>query len=372
MTHHFTEDELTLYYYGEGRRRHDIERHLESCAACAAHLSRDRGHARDDRRARAARARRSVRARSLAAHPAQAARTGTVGSWSTVLGFSRVPGGSAFAAAAAIAGPRGLRRAAASGRGCRRRRTPPAAGDARDRARRAPRAPSTADSRANRILLTSVADHLDRSERVLTDIMNAPRGDISAEQRWADDLLDASRLYRQDAIDAGERSVASDARRPRTQPDRNRQQPVEDQRGGSRADSAPHRRRLPVVQSAGDERRAPPARRRAGPLDPAIVNINTSHQLTIMDTTRMLLSSMFVAALAVPAAAQPRGTGAPAVPAMPPRCRSCRSCRRADAMPAMPASDAGRCVRCRFPCDRRRGASPATTAPTISTTGPAT
>ena len=36
MTHHFTENELTLYYYGEGRRRHDIERHLDSCAACAA------------------------------------------------------------------------------------------------------------------------------------------------------------------------------------------------------------------------------------------------------------------------------------------------------------------------------------------------
>ena len=61
----------------------------------------------------------------------------------------------------------------------------------------------------NRILLTSVADHLEQSERVLSDIMNAPRGDISAEQRWADDLLDASRLYRQDAIDAGELSVAA-------------------------------------------------------------------------------------------------------------------------------------------------------------------
>ncbi|HMB80785.1 MAG TPA: hypothetical protein VKI43_11990, partial [Vicinamibacterales bacterium] len=36
MTPHFTEDDLTLYYYGEGRRRHDIERHLESCAGCAA------------------------------------------------------------------------------------------------------------------------------------------------------------------------------------------------------------------------------------------------------------------------------------------------------------------------------------------------
>jgi hypothetical protein len=62
----------------------------------------------------------------------------------------------------------------------------------------------------DRILLTSVADHLDGSARVLTDIMNAPaRTDISAEQRWADDLLTTSRLYRQDAIDAGEQSVAT-------------------------------------------------------------------------------------------------------------------------------------------------------------------
>jgi hypothetical protein len=60
-----------------------------------------------------------------------------------------------------------------------------------------------------RILIGSVADHLDRSERVLTDIMNASApGDISAEQRWAEDLLTTSRLYRQDAMDAGERSVA--------------------------------------------------------------------------------------------------------------------------------------------------------------------
>ena len=33
---HYTEDDLTLYYYGEGRRRADVERHLGGCAACAA------------------------------------------------------------------------------------------------------------------------------------------------------------------------------------------------------------------------------------------------------------------------------------------------------------------------------------------------
>jgi hypothetical protein len=65
------------------------------------------------------------------------------------------------------------------------------------------------DEGRDRILLATVADHLDRSERVLTDIMNAPAGgDISTEQRWAEDLVAANRLYRQDAVDAGEHSVA--------------------------------------------------------------------------------------------------------------------------------------------------------------------
>ena len=89
------------------------------------------------------------------------------------------------------------------------RATPPTPANRATPAPANPAASSTPTSPANRILLTSVADHLDQSERVLTDIMNAPRGDISAEQRWADDLLDASRLYRQDAIDAGEQSVAA-------------------------------------------------------------------------------------------------------------------------------------------------------------------
>src|SRR6185295_9773028 len=35
MSSHYAEDDLILYYYGEGRRRGDIDRHLESCAACA-------------------------------------------------------------------------------------------------------------------------------------------------------------------------------------------------------------------------------------------------------------------------------------------------------------------------------------------------
>jgi hypothetical protein len=45
---------------------------------------------------------------------------------------------------------------------------------------------------------------------VLTDIVNAPAGtDLSTEQRWADDLLAASRLYRQDALDSRELTMAA-------------------------------------------------------------------------------------------------------------------------------------------------------------------
>ena len=59
-----------------------------------------------------------------------------------------------------------------------------------------------------RVLLLTVADHLERSDRVLTDIMNTGGGDISAAQQWANELISANRFYRQDALDADESSVA--------------------------------------------------------------------------------------------------------------------------------------------------------------------
>jgi hypothetical protein len=61
-----------------------------------------------------------------------------------------------------------------------------------------------------RVLLLTVADHLEQSERVLTDLVNAPGDiDISTEQRWASDLVAASRLYRQDALATNEASVVA-------------------------------------------------------------------------------------------------------------------------------------------------------------------
>jgi hypothetical protein len=53
-----------------------------------------------------------------------------------------------------------------------------------------------------RVVLAALGDHFDRAERALVEVANAdPRAsvDISAEQAWARDLLEANRLYRQTA-----------------------------------------------------------------------------------------------------------------------------------------------------------------------------
>lgn len=63
---------------------------------------------------------------------------------------------------------------------------------------------------ARRVLMLSAAEHLERSDRVLTEVVNAVDGfDISQQQAWAEDLLSDSRLYRQDALAADERALAA-------------------------------------------------------------------------------------------------------------------------------------------------------------------
>jgi hypothetical protein len=55
------------------------------------------------------------------------------------------------------------------------------------------------------VLLAAVGDHIERSQRMLTELANAPEGrvDISGEQQSADDLVLANRLYRQSAAQSG-------------------------------------------------------------------------------------------------------------------------------------------------------------------------
>ena len=47
MTHHRTDEELTLYYYGEGRRRHNIERHSRSVFRLAFRMTGNEQDAED-------------------------------------------------------------------------------------------------------------------------------------------------------------------------------------------------------------------------------------------------------------------------------------------------------------------------------------
>lgn len=63
-------------------------------------------------------------------------------------------------------------------------------------------AASPANSIRERVVLAALSDHLDRTERGLVELVNADGSgtiDISGEQAWARDLLDANRLYRQSA-----------------------------------------------------------------------------------------------------------------------------------------------------------------------------
>lgn len=56
-----------------------------------------------------------------------------------------------------------------------------------------------------RVVLAALGEHLDRTERALVQLVNADAGarvNITAEQAWARDLLEANRLYRQAASGA--------------------------------------------------------------------------------------------------------------------------------------------------------------------------
>jgi len=71
--------------------------------------------------------------------------------------------------------------------------------------------PQSAQVNPQRVLLVAVGDHLERSQMLLIEIMNAGgKGpiDLSGEQVHARDLLDANRLYRVSAQRTGDPAVA--------------------------------------------------------------------------------------------------------------------------------------------------------------------
>lgn len=199
MNHHCSDDDLVLAYYGESDAH---ETHLAACVECALRY-RELRAALDSAAAPDIPARgdhyglevwQRIRHRLPDQRPA----------WVQLLGLPsaadrvrwRLP---AFAAAALLLIALGFTAGRVS--------TPPQEAELL----RASGVELVEDDGARkRMLMLTVADHFERSERVLTDIVNASAGtDLTATQEWADDLLFASRLYRQDAIDSQEITIAS-------------------------------------------------------------------------------------------------------------------------------------------------------------------
>lgn len=62
------------------------------------------------------------------------------------------------------------------------------------------------DKARQRVLLIAMSDHLERSQIMLTELLNAPPAsiDLSDERERARDLLEANRLLRQSALHAGD------------------------------------------------------------------------------------------------------------------------------------------------------------------------
>ena len=194
---HYAEDELTLYYYGEARRPADVERHLGQCASCAATYRAIAGTLamivmpeipeRGDLY--------GLEVWQRIRHQLPVQDASWTARWFTWNRLTLVAAAATFCLAVALA--------FVAGRVWQGGTTQPLAPGA------VPQAATENDAR-QRVLVASFADHLDRSDRILTEIMNTPAGrDISAEQRWAADLLTTSRLYRQDATASGEQSVAN-------------------------------------------------------------------------------------------------------------------------------------------------------------------
>ena len=194
---HYSEDDLILYYYGEGKRRAAVEQHLDGCETCAASYRAIADTlqlvAAPDVPERGDSYPLEVWQRIRARLPEQDA------PWWT-LRFAWTP--QTLAAAAVVL----MAVAFLAGR------LWPASGPASQPTLGvAERTGSPAPDADGRIRLAAIGDHLERSERVLLDLMNVQgdRVDVSDQQVWAADLIDSNRLYRDAATQAGDLMIAN-------------------------------------------------------------------------------------------------------------------------------------------------------------------
>ena len=192
---HLTEEQFVLYYYGEGDGSPAVRDHLDGCEAC---------------RAEYASLQRVLNVVDSAPVPERDANYGSqvwgrlqpsLGSkWGRPFGLSWWPArfwpARHWAAAALVA----MLVVAAFLAG---RYYPKAQTGAQT---------ANAGQVRERILLVAVGDHLERSQTVLLELVNAQPGqslDVASERERAGDLVAENRLYRQTAARTGDTRVAS-------------------------------------------------------------------------------------------------------------------------------------------------------------------
>jgi hypothetical protein len=195
---HYREDDLVLFLYGEGRRRDAVQRHLDICPMCSALYSdiaetmklvaAPQAPERDERYGL------EVWQRIRPELPVGPPPRSPLGWVSRALALQLALG--ALIVVAFVAGREWPRTETA--RMVPAARQPAAAG-----------VPGSTDA-ADRIRMAAIGDHLEQSERLLIDFVNAggPVVDVSSQQALAADLVDANRFYREAATSAGDETVA--------------------------------------------------------------------------------------------------------------------------------------------------------------------
>lgn len=191
---HYSEEDLILHYYGEHPRSARVERHLAVCLMCANEMDAIR--------------------QTLALPPPRAVpdRNELYGLevWQRIRHElpERQQAGWLWIRANALAGAAAMLLLLAGAFAAGRMWPAGTAGEPSASLTQPP-----ASDPIERTRLAAIADHLERSERVLLDLVNAPGEvdgaiDISDEQAWASELIDANRLYRDAALTAGDDGIA--------------------------------------------------------------------------------------------------------------------------------------------------------------------